>query len=159
MMNNTRVSWLLAACLVGLSAPAWPDGGGGPDSPAESKDPDYQAGAAAIKAKSWDRAIERLTVAITREPRNADAWNFLGYAYRHMGDLDNSFKNYERALEINPKHRGAREYLGEAYLQANRLADAEVQLAALDKLCFLPCEQYSDLKEKIADYKRKKAGG
>ena len=61
---------------------------------------------------------------------------------------------FSRALQINPKHRGVHEYLGEAYLQVGKLSQAEEQLKALDKICFLPCEQYSELKEHIADYKR-----
>jgi tetratricopeptide (TPR) repeat protein len=80
-------------------------------------------------------------------PRDADAWNELAHAYRKSGDLDNAFKGYEKALRIDPKHRNAHEYLGEAYLQAGDLARAEAQLRNLDKLCFLPCEQYADLKE------------
>ena len=87
------------------------------------------------------------------EPRDADAWNELAHAYRKSGDLDNAFKCYDKALQIDPKHRNAHEYLGEAYLQAGDVARAEAQLVRLDKLCFLPCEQYSDLKEEIRRYK------
>jgi DNA-binding SARP family transcriptional activator len=68
--------------------------------------------------------------------------------------MDNSFKHYERALQLNPGHRDAHEYMGEAYLQVGRVEDAEVHLKALDKLCWLPCEQYTELKEKIATFKR-----
>jgi tetratricopeptide (TPR) repeat protein len=71
------------------------------------------------------------------------------------GNLDAAFKYYERALDINPKHRGAHEYVGETYLLANNLPKAEEHLAALDKLCFFSCEEYRDLKAAIADYKEK----
>src|SRR3972149_10628655 len=33
--------------------------------------------------------------------------------------MDLAFKYYERALAINPRHRGAHEYVGEAYLSVN----------------------------------------
>ena len=33
------------------------------------------------------------------------------------------------------------------------LAKAEERLAALDKACFLPCEEYKDLKNAVARYK------
>ena len=56
-------------------------------------------------------------------------------------------------MKIEANHRNAHEYLGEAYLQAGDLPRAEAELHALDSLCFLPCEQYSDLKEEIGRYK------
>jgi hypothetical protein len=66
--------------------------------------------------------------------------------------MDRVFSHYNEALRLNPKHRGAHEYLGEAYLMTNSLAKAKEQLAALDKLCFFGCEEYSDLKKAIASY-------
>jgi len=146
-------------CLVLLSLPAWPaggggGGGGGGGSSVQNVEPNFVAGKAAIQAEQWTDALGRLTLAIQVDPNNADAWNLLGFAYRHMGDMDNSFKHYERALQINPSHRDAHEYMGEAYLQVGRLQEAEQHLKALDRLCWLPCEQYTELKEKIADYKR-----
>ena len=58
-------------------------------------------------------------------------------------------------MRLNPKHRGAHEYMGEAYLMANNLAKAEEQLKELDQLCLFPCEEYSDLKKAVAAYKQK----
>jgi len=116
-------------------------------------DPDLAAGMAAVNAQQWDKAIPRLNAYVQRKPDDADAWNELAHAHRMTGDLDNAFKGYARALEIDPKHRNAHEYLGEAYLQAGDLVRAEAELRTLDKLCFLPCEQYSDLKEEVRRYK------
>lgn len=62
-------------------------------------------------------------------------------------------KFYTEALRIEPKHRGALEYSGELYLMTGKLDMAEQRLAALDKACFLPCEEYSDLKRAVARYK------
>ena len=58
-----------------------------------------------------------------------------------------------RALAIDPKHRGAHEYMGEAYLLLGNLPQAEEHLAVLDKLCWLPCSEYSTLKTKVAEYR------
>ncbi|MDI1272273.1 hypothetical protein [Polaromonas sp.] len=66
------------------------------------------------------------------------------------------FKHYGEALRLNPKHRGAHEYVGEAYLMVGDLAKAKQHLAALDKLCFMPCEEYTDLKKAIAAYEAKR---
>jgi len=111
------------------------------------------AGVAAVSAKDWPEVIARMGKVVARDPKNADARNYMGYAYRQMGEMDKSFENYEIALRLDPKHRDAREYLGEAYLMVGKLAQAEEQLKALDKLCFFPCEQYTDLKERIARYR------
>jgi len=145
---------LIAACyLMAISLPAWSAGSENDASPSRS-DPDFVAGEKAVKAEQWPVAVKYMTNVVQRDAASADAWNYLGYSYRHMNEMDKSFAAYDKALQINPKHRNAREYLGEAYLQAGRLEDAEGQLKALDKLCFLPCEQYRELKEKIADYKK-----
>jgi tetratricopeptide (TPR) repeat protein len=85
--------------------------------------------------------------------QDADAQNWLGYAYRKSGNLDAAFLHYDRALAIDPKHRGAHEYMGEAYLMMGNLAQAEEHLKALDQLCFTPCTEYSRLKLAVATWK------
>ena len=120
-------------------------------------DPDYAAGKAAIVAKDWNAAIRSLSLAALRDTRNADIENYLGYAYRQSGQLQLAFTHYERALQLNPRHRGAHEYIGEAYLMANNLTKAEEHLAALQQICLIPCEEYEDLKKAVADYRARAA--
>jgi Flp pilus assembly protein TadD len=128
------------------------------DDPAAAKlDPDYAAGKKAIEAKNWSTAIKSLSSAALRDTRNADIQNYLGYAYRNAGQMELAFKHYGRALQLNPRHRGAHEYVGEAYLIVNNLSKAEEHLAALQKICLLPCEEYEDLRKHIDVY-RKRAG-
>jgi tetratricopeptide (TPR) repeat protein len=128
------------------------------DDPSASKlDPDYAAGKQAIEARNWQAAIKSLASAALRDTRNADIQNYLGYAYRNAGQLDLAFKHYDRALMLNPRHRGAHEYVGETYLMVNNVAKAEEHLAALQKICLIPCEEFDDLKKKIDAY-RKSAG-
>ena len=103
-------------------------------------DPDLTAGMAAVNAQQWDKAIARLN-AYVHASRATPTPDGSLTRYRMTGDLDNAFKGYARALRIDPKHRNAHEYLGEADLQAGDLAGAEARVAHLDKLCFLPCEQ------------------
>src|SRR5262245_19200818 len=117
-------------------------------------DPDYAAGKKAIEDRQWSAAIAALSSAALRDTRNADIQNYLGYAYRNNGQLDAAFMHYERALALSPRHRGAHEYVGEAYLIVNNLAKAEEHLAALGRLCLIPCEAFDELKEKIEAYKR-----
>ena len=150
---------IVAAALLGFVA--WPPAAATADPLVEDKaaafDPEFAAGRAAIEAKQWETAIRALSSAALRDTRNADIQNYLGYAYRHTGQMDLAFKHYERALELNPRHRGAHEYAGEASLMVNDLPKAEAHLAALEKICLIPCEEYDDLKKAIAEYRRKAA--
>ena len=158
-----RLLTILAAVMVlVVASPAWSAGGGGGgggsssgtrDNAVSNPDPDYVAAMAAVKAQNWPQVVARMGLFVERSPTNADAFNELAHAYRRLGNLDDAFKNYEIALKIDPRHRGAHEYLGEAYLQIGDLAHAEKELQALDSLCFFPCEQYSDLKKEIERYK------
>src|ERR1051325_35684 len=92
-----------------------------------------------------------------RDTRNADIQNDLGYAYRKTGRMDLAFKHYERALQLNPRHRGAHEYAGEAYLLVDDLPKAEEHLRALEAICLLPCEEYDDLKKAVTEYRSRAA--
>ena len=112
----------------------------------------------AIDAKDWSRALFELNQAVRDEPRNADAYNLLGYTYRKRPapDLAKAFEHYNTALKLNPSHKGAHEYIGEAYLADKKPAEAEKHLAQLETICGnKTCEEYADLFKSIADYKSK----
>jgi Flp pilus assembly protein TadD len=114
---------------------------------------DFDLGADAVKSKNWDQAVYHLTIAAKAEPTNADAQNLLGYAYRNQRKFDLAFKHYGEALRLNPQHRGAHEYMGEAYVLVGDKAKAQQHLAALDRLCGKSCEEYQDLAKAIAQAK------
>jgi tetratricopeptide (TPR) repeat protein len=117
-------------------------------------DPDFAAGKRAIVAGDWNGAINALTSAGLRDDRNADIQNYLGYVYRRLRQLDPAIRRYQQALTLNPRHRSAHEHLGEAYLVQGDLAKAEEHLAALERICLIPCEEYDDLTRAIAEYKK-----
>ena len=143
------VVWLAVCPGTGAADPAEDDAAAAP------RDPEYAAGKHALDAKNWSAAITAFHSVALRDTRNADIQNYLGYAYRNAGQLDLAFRHYHRALQLNPRHRGAHEYVGEAYLLVHNLAKAEEHLAALQKICLLPCEEYTDLQKKIAEYRDK----
>ena len=118
-------------------------------------DPDVEAGKAAIRGKNWNGAISAFGKVATKDPKDADAQNWLGYAYRMSGELDLAFKHYGEALKLDPRHRGAHEYIGEAYLLKGDVGKAKEHLAQLDRLCFFGCSELSDLKKAIAEYEKK----
>ena len=80
----------------------------------------------------------------------------LGFSYRNLKQFDLAFKHYERAIELDPRHRGAHEYIGEAYLMMGDLAGAQRHLAAIKEICLLPCEELTDLERAIAQYQGRK---
>jgi len=143
---------LFAVALVALPCPAFADGGGG-STPAPTVDPDFALAQKAIEAKDFGKAAVLLQGVVARDSKNAEAHNLLGFAERNRGNLDGAFRHYEKALALDPKHRGAHEYIGEAYLMIGNLPLAEEHLAKLDKICFFGCDEYDDLKKAITDYK------
>lgn len=118
---------------------------------------EFAAGRSAIERKDWVGAISIFSGVVAREPRNADAWNWLGYSYRRNRQLDNAFQAYDKALKINPAHLGAHEYVGEAWLMAGKPAKAQEHLEALASLCKARCEEHATLKKSIADWQAGRA--
>jgi Flp pilus assembly protein TadD len=121
--------------------------------PAPSKSDALSPARAQIAEKNWPAAIEELKK--VNATSSADWNNLMGYSLRKAdpANLAEAEKYYNEALRIEPKHRGALEYSGELYLMMGNLELAEQRLAALDKACFLPCEEYTDLKRAVARYK------
>jgi Flp pilus assembly protein TadD len=122
-------------------------------SSAKPADPAYANARAMIEAKRYGEAIPLLQQVVAKDPKNADAYNLLGYATRKSGNPNGSLQYYTTALQIDPKHLGANEYIGEAYLMLDKPQQAEQHLARLDQLCVFGCVEYRTLKAAIADYK------
>jgi len=154
---KTPIASLIVALMAGfclLPSGARAAGGGGGDTVSVPQDPAIARAQKAIAAKDWALAAAVMRKALAGHPGNADYHNLYAYALRKgpQPDMQEVFWQYEEALRINPAHRNAHEYIGEAYLQVGNLAKAKEHLAALDRLCWLPCEQYSELKEAVEDY-------
>src|SRR5262245_6013542 len=122
------------------------------DTALEARDPDYAAGRRALESKQWEEAAQRFARVALRESGNADVHNLLGFSYRQTGRLDLALDHYKRALAIDPRHKGAHEYIGETYLKLGDLAAAERHLATLRSLCPLSCEPLQDLERALAAY-------
>jgi tetratricopeptide (TPR) repeat protein len=157
-LHHTAAAILVAVvvCFVAATVVAEPY----EDNPeASARDADYAAGKAALTRKDWAEALKRFRQAWLRDPDNADLHNYLGFSYRNLKQMDLAFKHYKRSIELNPRHRGAHEYIGEAYLMVNDLANAEMHLAALRKICLLPCEELTDLEKAVAGYRARAGKG
>ena len=155
-MRSTLIA-VLAALSFGLAASAFAaggGGGGGADTPAaKPADPNYTRAKAMIEARDYTNALPLLQQVVTKDPRNADAYNLMGFATRKSGNANGSLQYYQQALAIDPRHLGAHEYIGEAYLMLDQPAQAEQHLARLDSLCVFGCAEYRLLKTAVANYK------
>jgi Tfp pilus assembly protein PilF len=122
-------------------------------------DPVIERAAALTEQKDWAGAQSVLQDALRKDPGNAEYHNMYAYSVRKGAnpDMNLVFKHYNEALRLDPKHRGVHEYIGEAYLMIGNLGKAKEHLAVLDRLCFLPCSEFSDLKKAIAEHERKTA--
>jgi tetratricopeptide (TPR) repeat protein len=151
-----RIAYVIALALLvpGVALAAGGGGGGGGTDSTRTQTPEYVAGVKAVDSKDWARAITLLETAVQRTPDDADAWNYLAYATRKNGDPAKSIPLYEKALALDPRHLGAHEYIGEAYLALNDLPKAKEHLARLNKLCFFTCEEYRDLKRAVQAYEK-----
>ena len=124
---------------------------------AARSDPLIERYNAAAERQDWKSAAATMDEALRANPGSADYHNLYAYSLRRSGtsDMDVVFKHYNEALRLDPKHRGAHEYIGEAYLMVGNVAKAKEHLSALDKICFFGCSEYTDLKKAIADAETK----
>ena len=125
--------------------------------PATRADPMMERYSAAAERQDWKGAAAAMQAAVAKEPANADYHSLYAYSLRKGGtpEMDLVFKHYNEALRLDPRHRGAHEYLGEAYLMVGNVAKAKEELSALDKLCFFGCSEYNELKKSISEHEAK----
>ncbi len=128
---------------------------GFPSNTENDTNPKFKQAENYINQKEYNKAIPILNEIVKDDPQNADAYNYLGYSYRQIGNLDDAQKYYQKALKIDPNHKGANEYLGELYLMKNDLPKAEENLSVIKKACPTGCIEYDTLKKRIDDYKSK----
>jgi Flp pilus assembly protein TadD len=122
-------------------------------SAATSKPAAYNQALNLIKGKNYSEAIIKLQEAENQTKSDADIQNLLGFSSRKSGKLDEAAKYYEKALSLDPKHKGALEYQGELFLMLGDKASAEKNLQKLDKICWLGCSELDDLRTAIRKYK------
>ena len=92
--------------------------------------------------KVYSQAFKKLEKAYTSDKNNPDILNYMGYTSRKIGKFEEAENFYLKGLDIKPNHNGINEYLGELYVQTNRIEKANERLKIL-KNC--NCEEYSEL--------------
>ena len=96
--------------------------------------------------KLYSKAHDKLMKAYSKDKKDADILNYLGFTLRKSGNFEEAEKFYLAGLEIKPNHKGINEYLGELYVKTNRMELAKERLEVL-KDC--KCEEFEELKELI----------
>jgi Flp pilus assembly protein TadD len=119
------------------------------DNMSSATDVDLTSVRAKIKQKDYSAALAELR-GLSEDTQNADVYNLLGFTLRKTGDTTTSLSYYTKALELQPDHKGAHEYLGELFVETGKMAKAREQLAVLTKLCPGGCEEREDLEKAIA---------
>jgi tetratricopeptide (TPR) repeat protein len=111
--------------------------------------PDLTSVRAKIKAKDFKGALAELTPMLETH-QHADVYNLMGFSLRKTGDYKQAYTFYRKALEFDPAHKGALEYLGELYVETGQIDKAKENVALLKMLCPSGCEELEDLEEAIA---------
>lgn len=116
-------------------------------------DQDYAAAVRAAEAKDWVEASRRLVIAERRHPEHFALQALLGSSYVHLQRPDLALVHYQRALQLDPRNRGAHRAVGQIHLQNGDLTGAERHLSALREICLLPCPELKLLQDAIAERK------
>ena len=135
---------LALAGLLSVAAPgAW-----AADSQAPSDPPELTAIRAQLKAKQYAPALAQLKVLVVNN-QTPSVFSLMGFALRKTGDRPQAMIYYNKALAMNPSHKGALEYQGELFVELGQLDKARENLTKLNRQCLFGCEEADDLKEAI----------
>ena len=145
---------ILVFLILSLGSAFAAGGGGGSDD--TSSDALYKSSVSLIKRagklekkdnkakaeKLYSQAFKKLSEALKKDKKNPDILNYMGFTSRKIGNFSEAEDYYLRGLAIDPKHNGINEYLGELYVQTDRIDKANERLEVL-KSC--NCEEYAEL--------------
>lgn len=139
------------AMLAGLLAPFSAIAADTEETPASAATGDFDSARALVDAQKYDEALPALRKIDQQSPNNPDVLNLIGFSLRKTGKMGEALEYYNRALALNPHHRGANEYLGELYLETKQPEKAKERLAVLQRDCG-DCEEFEDLQKEINQY-------
>ena len=161
--------YLIVLLLVLITSPAYSAGGGGGSGDEDKTKPvaQYEIAVKMIKKakkfekknktdkaqKHYKKAIKYLLKHNKKFPAEPDTLNYLGFTHRKVGDYESAEIYYSLGLELDPKHVGINEYMGELFVVTNRLDKAKERLAVL-KDC--NCKEYDELRLVIEGKKKSK---
>jgi Tfp pilus assembly protein PilF len=140
---------VLCVCSLLLGATALAPSAAAVDVVTSRAAPDLTSVRAKLKAKDFAAALAELSPML-QVNEHADVYNLMGFALRKTGDARQAYTYYRKALDFDPQHKGALEYLGELYVETGQIDKAREHVALLKKLCPAGCEELADLEKTIA---------
>src|SRR6516162_4426030 len=146
IIMKTPALWI-SAVLVGMSLAS--TAALAVDNVTSREAPDLASVRAKIKAKDYRGALAELTPMLVTN-QHADVYNLMGFSLRKTGDYKQAYTFYKKALDFDPQHKGALEYLGELYVETGQVEKAKENVALLQKICPAGCEELEDLQDAIA---------
>ena len=102
-----------------------------------------------LYGEQFKQALVQVRLLDNKYPDNADINNYYGFIYRKMGEYGKSGQFYKKALQLDPRHKGALEYQGELFIKTNKRASAEKNLALLKSICGTSCSEYKKLEKAL----------
>ena len=145
-MTRKKFLRLAFAGVVGIAIAA--RAANAADSAPTTDIPELRSVRAEIKAKKYAAALAELKVLVVRY-QTADVYSLLGHALWKTGDPTQGMVYYDKALAMDPSHKGALEYQGELFVALGQIDKAKANLARLNRICLFGCEEYDDLKAAI----------
>ncbi|MGL4609088.1 MAG: tetratricopeptide repeat protein [Trueperaceae bacterium] len=112
----------------------------------------YNDAQALVEVEDYQGAIDILLPMSEAEPENPDIFNLLGYSHRKLEMYEEALAYYTTALELDPMHLGANEYLGELYLETHEPELAAERVEVLKEACPDGCEELEELEAAVAAY-------
>ncbi len=126
---------------------------------AKASTPDKVAKAHDKAQKYYRESLASFIDAVGAQPKMYQAWNYLGFANRHLGNYDDALAAYAKALQINPDYPEALEYRGEAYLGLNQIEEAKTAYMTLFKDSRPLANELMEAMHHWADARRQDAQG
>jgi tetratricopeptide (TPR) repeat protein len=126
---------------------------------AKASTPEKAAKAHDKAQKAYRDSVSSFIDAVGADQKMYEAWNYLGFANRHLGNYDDALSSYAKALEINPNYPDAIEYRGEAYLGLNQIEEAKGAYMALFRDSRPLADELMVAMHHWADARRKDAQG
>jgi tetratricopeptide (TPR) repeat protein len=145
-MRPSTLCFLLATMLAGAALGV--TSASAVDNVTSRDAPDLTSVRAKIKAKDFQAALAELTPMLATY-QHADVYNLMGFSLRKTGDYKQAYTFYRKALDFDPDHKGALEYLGELYVETGQTDKARENAARLRQLCPSGCEELADLEQAI----------
>ena len=112
----------------------------------DALDTQYFASISLVNKGEYQAAFNDLALTEAAVGRHPDITTYMGYTQRKLGNYDLAKTYYAMALEVEPNHKGANEYLGELYVETGEMDKAKAQLAKLETICTFGCIEENELR-------------